>query len=54
VDATGVLRVPVRIPLPGEAARFIRIVAESPGKCPDSQPCAGAPARLAVDEIIVR
>jgi hypothetical protein len=54
VDETGVLRIPVRIPLSGEAARFLRIVAQNPGRCPEGQPCAGSPARLAVDEIILR
>jgi beta-galactosidase len=50
------MRVPVRFPLPrGTApARFLRIVARNPGTCPQGLECAGAPARLAVDEIIVR
>jgi beta-galactosidase len=54
VDRTGVLRVPVQIPLPGEAARLIRIIAVTPGTCPQTLECAGAPARLGVDEIVVR
>ena len=50
------VRVPVRFPLPRETApaRFLRIVARSPGTCPPGLECAGAPARLAIDEIIVR
>jgi beta-galactosidase len=50
------MRVPVRFPLPrGTApARFLRIVARSPGPCPPGLECAGAPARIAIDEIIVR
>ena len=54
VDATGVLRVPVAVPLPGEATRFLRVVATNPGRCVEGQPCAGSASRLAVDEVIVR
>jgi len=40
---------------PGPApARFLRIKAVNPGPCAAGRECAGAPARLAVDEIIVR
>jgi hypothetical protein len=50
------MRVPVRIPLPRNTApaRFLRVVARSPGTCPPGLECAGSRARLAVDEIIVR
>jgi len=35
-------------------ARFLRLRAVNPGKCPEGRECAGSPARLAVDEIVVR
>ncbi len=35
-------------------ARFLRIKAVNPGPCAAGRECAGAPARLAVDEIVVR
>ncbi len=46
------VRVPVRIPLPRGTAptRFVRVVARDPGRCPSGLECAGAPARIGVDE----
>ncbi len=35
-------------------ARFLRLRAVNPGRCPAGRECAGSSARLAVDEIIVR
>jgi beta-galactosidase len=50
------VRVPVRIPLPRDTApaRFVRVVMRYPGHCPPDLDCAGLPARLGVDEIVVR
>jgi beta-galactosidase len=50
----GASRVVVDLDAGSASARFIRIKALSPGPCPAGRECAGSPARLAVDEIIVR
>jgi beta-galactosidase len=50
----GEMRIPVALDAGSMPARFIRVKAVNVGKCPEGRECAGSPARLAVDEIVVR
>jgi beta-galactosidase len=50
----GSTRIVVELDAGSASARFVRVKASSIGRCPGGLECAGAPARLAVDEIIVR
>jgi beta-galactosidase len=50
----GPARIAVNLDAGPASAKFLRIKAVNPGPCPAGLECAGSPARLAVDEIIVR
>jgi hypothetical protein len=50
----GPARIVIDLDAGSASARFVRVKALSPGPCPAGRECAGSPARLAVDEIIVR
>jgi hypothetical protein len=52
--ADGPTRIVVDLDAGRAPARFLRLTAANPGPCAAGRECAGAPARMAVDEIIVR
>jgi hypothetical protein len=50
----GPTRVVVDLDAGSSLARYLRVKASNIGRCPEGRECAGSPARLAVDEVIVR